>query len=231
MRPVTTLRAFVSSLLLLVLSLGNGRSRATEPDDRVSLINRRFSMVILPRVSFRDADLVSVLGYLKRKAEQESNGTLKMPFILDLPADFKPRYELTLDVSAVPYGEALRYVADLAGVRFSQENGAVVVRSDTAGAASRALDQEKERPASTPLPAKDKALTGPLGKPAETAGGGGNLHRTTDGVVQPEKSGYIPRRALNGYPEALKRLDVNCPHSGPCPTATCGCSICTCGVK
>lgn len=231
MRPPAILRAIVLSLLLVVLCLANGRLQAAEPDDRVSLTNRRFSMVILPRVSFRDADFVSVLKYLKRKAEQESNGTLKMPFILDLPADFKPRYELTLDVSTVPYGEALRYVAELAGVRFSQENGAIVVRPDTSGATSRALTQEKERAPSTPLPAKDKTLTGPLGKAAETVGGGGNLHRTTDGVVQPEKSGYIPRRALSGYPEVQKRLDVNCPHLGPCPTAGCGCSICTCGVK
>ncbi|HSI12165.1 MAG TPA: hypothetical protein VK961_08980 [Chthoniobacter sp.] len=231
MRSATTLRAIVLSLLLGLLCLADGRLQAAEPDDRVSLINRRFSTVILPRVSFRDADFVGVLEYLKRKAEQESNGALKMPFILALPADFIPRYELTLDMGGVPYGEALRYVAELAGVRMSQENGAIVVRPDTSTATPRALAQEKERPASTPLPAKDKALTGPLGKPVEAAGGGGNLHRATDGAVQPEKSGYIPRRGLNGYPEAQKRFDVNCRNSGACPSAVCGCNICTCGMK
>lgn len=231
MRLSTTLRAIVVSLLLGAFCLALGKARAAEPDGRVSLVNRRFSMLILPRVSFRDADLVSVLGYLRRKAEQESNGALKMPFILDLPADFKPRFELTLDVNAVPYGEALRYVGELAGVRFSQENGAVVVRPDTTGPASGALVKKQELVASTPLPAKDKALTGPLGKSAETVGGAGNVHRNTDGTVQPEKNGYIPRRALNGYPETLRRLDVNCPHLGGCPSAVCGCNICTCGVK
>ena len=77
---------------------------AAEPDDRVSLINRRFASVVLSRVSFHDADLVSVLDYLKRKAEKESNGALNMPFVLELPRDFKPRYELTLDVHSISAG-------------------------------------------------------------------------------------------------------------------------------
>jgi len=203
----------------------------TEPDDRVSLINRRFASVVLSRVSFHDADLTSVLEYLKRKAEVESNGTLKMPFVLELPPDFKPRYELTLDVRAMPYAQTLRYLAELAGVRLSQENGVVVVRPDTGGTPLSIPPPEKERPASKPLPYKEQILTGPLGKPAEAVGGGNNLYRNTAGTLQPDKSGYVPRRELNGFPETKKGLDVNCPHLGTCPSSTCGCTICTCAAR
>jgi len=197
----------------------------------VVLINRRFAMVILSRVSFRDADLVGVLEYLKRKAEQESQGALKMPFILELPADFRPRYELTLEANSVPYAEALRYVAELAGVRFSQESGAVVVRPDTLVAPTLAAKpSEKERPVGSTRPDPRQGLTGPLGKPAEAATGAVNVHRSITGKVQPEKSGIVLRRGLNGYPEEQTRFDVNCPHTGACPSATCGCSICTCAM-
>jgi hypothetical protein len=225
------LRAIVSALLFVGVLVVGVALRAGDSGDRVSVINRRFVSVILPRVSFRDADLVGALEYLKRKAEEESNGALKMPFVLELPPYFRPRYELTLDVHSVPYAEALRYLAELSGVRFSQENGAVFVRPDTVDPAPPTSTPAKKWPVATPSPSKEQILTGTLGKPAEAVRGGGNVYRSIAGAVQPDKSGFIPRRGLNGFSEGKEGLDLNCPHLGKCPSGTCGCSICACATR
>jgi hypothetical protein len=230
MRSPKPVRTLLSALFLLVALCSGLDLKANEPDDRVSLTNRRFAMTILPHVSFRDADLPSVLRYLKRKAEQESQGALKIPFILELPADFKPRYEITLEANALPYSEVLRYVADQAGVRLSQENGAVYVRPDTARPSS-ALPQEQKPSVPKPVTTQEQVLTGALGKPAETVAAGDNIHRNTAGDIQPEKSGYIPRRGLNGFAEGKTQFDVNCARTGLCPSANCGCAACTCSKR
>jgi hypothetical protein len=225
------LHAIVSMLLFVGPLFLGGAMRAEDSDDRVSVTNRRFTSLVLPRVSFRDADLIGALQYLKRKAAEESNGALTMPFVLELPRDFRPRYELSLDMRSIPYAKALHYLGELAGVRFSQENGAVFVRPDNSGPAPPPLAPEKERAASTPFPAKDLALTGKLGKPAEPTLAGKNTYRSTDGTLQVDKSGFIPRRELNGFPAALKNLDVDCARRGVCPSGACGCSVCTCRTR
>jgi hypothetical protein len=152
--------------------------------------------------------------------------------VLDLPADFNPRYELTLDVAAVPFSEALRYLGELAGVQFSQEAGAVVARVAGANPTPlRPLEEEKPPAASPPLP---KGLTGVLAKPPEAVAAGTNIHRSTAGTIQPEKSGYVPHRSLSGWSTAVagqKGLGVNCAHSSPCPSGACGCGICCCLIR
>ena len=225
------MRAAISIPLLIALLFASIELRAAEPNWRVSLLNPQLAALVLPRVRFRDADLIGTLQYLRRKADEQSHGALQVSFVLDLPADFKPRYELTLDVAAVPFSEALRYVGELSGVQFSQESGVVFVRPEGSGPAPPPLPEEKKRPVVSSAPSK--AVPDALAKPAEAVAVGNNLHRNMTGEVQPDKSGYIPHRSLSGFSESdatKKGMEVNCPHLATCPAGVCGCGICCCVI-
>lgn len=186
--------------------------------------------LILPEVKFRDADLSGALGYMRRKAEVSSAGKWRVPFVLDLPEDFQPRFELSLDLKAVPFAEALRYLGEQAGVEFSAEDGVVYVRRlGTASAAHAAAQKGKKAfPAST---APTRGLAGPLAKAPEAVTGGNNVHRSTAGEVQADRSGYIPRRNLGGWSvekDSRNATGVNCVRPEKCPGGDCGCFACAC---
>lgn len=177
---------------------------------------------------FRDVDLIGALKYLRQKAARESDGKVQIPFVVDLPQDFQPRFELTLDLHSVPCSEALRYLGELAGIEFTITPDAVIAHLGQS--ASRSASQKAEKPTPKATPAK-AGLTGVLGKPAEPTAGGHNTYRSTSGVIQPEKSGYLPNRSLNGVfttADPTGRRDINCIRSAPCPAAACGCGICCC---
>jgi hypothetical protein len=198
--------------------------------------------LLLPRVTFRDGDLIGVLRYMQQKAEQQSRGAIKVSFVLDLPADFKPRYELSLDLTSVPFAEALRYLGEEAGLQFSQSGNAIFVRREGPAPTPPPLtdaDSPKAVPASTPKPSrtarglpdaqlKPSGVTGALGKPASTATGSNNAYRNMNGDFQPDKSGTVPRRELNGFPAKWKALDLNCARPAVCPGGECGCNVCSC---
>jgi len=79
------------------------RMPSQEPADR------RLQWLMIPQVTFRDASLESVLDHFRRKADEASGGAVQVCFKLELPADFRPRYALTLDVRGMPFLAALGY--------------------------------------------------------------------------------------------------------------------------
>jgi len=220
-------------LLLALASASTGETPAIK-----SPLQRRLEALILPEVKFRDSDFIGALAYFQQKARQhQPPAGAQVLFNVDLPASFRPRYELTLDLRAVPFWEALHFLGEQAGVEFSTEGDVVAVRPlGFASAAQAGAHKEKPAP-STPAPAK--GLTGPLGKPAEPASNGGSTYRSIGGVIQPEKSGNVPRRSLSGWStdrDRANRVGVNCIRPDKCLENDCGCYFCCChtaklGVK
>lgn len=239
------MRAATLSLLFLALLCSGADSQPWEPNWRVAPIRFQLANLSLSHVSFRDADLVGALRYLQRKAEEQSRGALKVAFVLDLPADFKPRYELSLDASSIPFAEALRYLGEQAGLQFSQVGEVIHVRREGQEPTPPPLTAESgPRSATTPIPGKNPSslsasakpgsvAEGTLGKPAEAIGGGGNVYRNTSGEVQPDKSGFVPRRGLNGYSDtpSMRGFDVNCARPQDCKVKACGCNFCSCAKR
>jgi len=238
------MRAATSCLLFLALFCVGVDAQPWEPNWRVAPIHFQLANLPLSRVSFRDADLVGALRYLQ-KAEEHSRGALKVSFVLDLPADFKPKYELSLDASSIPFAEALRYLGEQGGLQFSQVGEVIHVRPEGKEPAPPPLvDANGARSAPPPIPGKDPSplsasakpgsvAEGTLGKPAEAVGGGNNVYRNTTGEVQSDKSGFVPRRGLNGYPDTAskKGLDVNCARPQDCKVKACGCNVCSCATR
>ncbi len=194
---------------------GPTRPAAKQPPDP------RIAALVLPRVNFREADFASSLEYFRRKAEQQSNGALKLTFKRDVPEDFRPQHELSLDLTNVPFMVALNYFGELAGVHFTIDGAAITAK---AGAAPR----PQYAPLGQEAPSSVQG-SGALVKPAAPASGGKNTYRKTDGTIQPDKSGFIPHRSMGGWsikqdPDNVK--SVNCSAGTPC-TPFCKC-LCQC---
>ena len=183
------------------------RMPSQEPADR------RLQWLMIPQVTFRDASLESVLDHFRRKADEASGGAVQVCFKLELPADFRPRYALTLDVRGMPFLAALGYLGELAGVQFLIRGTTFIVRPE----ATASLSGSFPRISSAPPPASAlfrpvRGLTGRLGEPSWPVYAGHYVWRTLAGTVDPKRSGYIKHRRLNGLPVS----PVPAPGAGGC---------------
>lgn len=214
-------------LLFAAGLLANGYVRADGPPEL-----RSPARLILRQVKMQNADLSTALQSLSQEAEKQSGGMVKVSFTLELPKDFKPSCELTLELHTLPFFDALRCVGDLAGVDFFMQGNAIVVRAKRV--APVALTAQSTPATTTMSPQASvptKGLTGALGAPPERVGvGDARSHRAMDGSVQPEQSGYVAHRALDGWSTEMKQkhvFDANCIHVAQCPNG-CGCAMCSC---
>lgn len=95
-----------------------------------SALQQQLRGVVIPSVDFRDATLESSLEFLRQQVEK--NSAVKTSFVLQPGVD--PARTITLRLAGVPLTEALRYIGDLAEVRFSIDQYAISVHPRTAGA-------------------------------------------------------------------------------------------------
>lgn len=85
----------------------------------------RCRAIVLPKVEFRDAQLTDVVQFLQQASVANDPGRKGINIVLDLK-DLKPA-TLTLALRDIPLSEALRYVAELCGLRVKYEPQAVVI--------------------------------------------------------------------------------------------------------
>ena len=197
-------------------------------------LQRQLESLVLPEVRFGGADFTDALLYLQMKAQTSPQNAVRIPFVIHLPADFKPRYKLSLDLKTIPFWEALRHLCGQAGVGFSIERGAVAIRP--LGSASTAKTTVRTEIPAPAEPAPGRGLAGPLGKPAQSFVSGYNVHRSTGGEIQPDRSGSVGHRNLSGWSVASdprNQMSMNCVHMEKCKAKcdddrACGCYICTC---
>ena len=91
-------------------------------------LEAKLKAIVLPSVAFTNASIDEAVEYLriKSRALDTSASDPKGVSILVRPSD-KPSPSITLDLRDVPLGEALRYVAELAGLQMRVEPFAVVL--------------------------------------------------------------------------------------------------------
>ncbi len=221
-------------LIGLVISclLAGGPALADERFVIKPPLQRQLESLVLPEVRLGDTDLMDALLYFQKKAQASSQGAVQVPFVVKLPTEFKPRNELSLDLKAIPFWEALRHLCGQAGVEFSVQRNTVTIRpAGLASARKPTVRVEMPAPAG---PAAEWGLSGQLGKPAERLETG-NVHRAMNGEIQREKSGSVGHRNLNGWPIAKdpdNKKSMNCVHiekcKGQCEDGVCGCRLCSC---
>jgi hypothetical protein len=202
-------------------------------------LQRQLEAQILPEVRFHNADLTDALMYLQLQALTSSQNAMRVPFVVQLPADFKPRHELTLHLKAIPFWEALRHLGGQAGVEFTIAKDSVRVRPlGEASAAKVAVRTVIPAPA-PPSAVPGERLKGRLGKPARPFGApGGKNHYTTAGELQPQRSGNQKHRNLSGWSveaDPGNQYSMNCIDFAACKAyrgegvkCPCGCLACAC---
>jgi hypothetical protein len=112
--------------------------QAQEASSGGAQLEKQLKTLILPKVEFRDATFSSALDYLKQQAAKVSNGQVQVSFVVQLPEEFVRSKNITLSLANVPFTEALRYVGDIAEVRFSVEKYAIVVKPRAGAGAPQA---------------------------------------------------------------------------------------------
>ena len=98
---------------------------------RSGVLEKQLSALIIPKVEFREATFGTALNYLRTLAEKESEGKVKVSFVVQMPAAFVETQTVTLNVTNIPFTEVLRYLGDLAGVQFVIERYAIIVKERT----------------------------------------------------------------------------------------------------
>jgi hypothetical protein len=86
-------------------------------------LEKELRSVSIARVDFRQASLDSALQYLKQEAARQ--GKEGISFVVQ--PDVDQLQKITLNLSNVPLLEVLRYIGDLANVRFDVQQYAIVV--------------------------------------------------------------------------------------------------------
>jgi len=101
---------------------------AQDKKDGSEQLEKQLKSLILAKVEFKDATFGSALEYLKQQAVKQSDGKIKVSFVVQLPADFADTQKVTLNLSNIPFIEALHYLCQLADVDYKVEKYAVIVK-------------------------------------------------------------------------------------------------------
>jgi hypothetical protein len=98
-------------------------------------MEKQLSTVIIPKVEFRDASLREALEFLRKKVTEITDGKQAVNFVVQVPEENAAK--VTVSLTNIPVTEVLRYMGGLAGVTFTYDQYAIVVRP-AAGAAQAA---------------------------------------------------------------------------------------------
>ena len=106
-------------------------------------MDRSLATLIVPSVQFREAELTAVLDALRLQVGKLTGGKQAVNFVVQLP-EAQAKTPITLALSNVPFTEVLKYIGTLAGVSFTFDKYAIMVRPAS-----------NTGPAPAPAPAED----------------------------------------------------------------------------
>lgn len=81
--------------------------------------------LIIPKLDFRDASLAEGISFLRQKAVSLDPEHKGVNLVLNAPPGEQPK--ITISLTNVPLSEAVKYVAKLAGLGVSADEGAIVI--------------------------------------------------------------------------------------------------------
>ncbi len=98
---------------------------AKQRGEPATMLRRKLEQIILPEINLRDAVAADAVMHLRDESRRLDPAKEGVNIVWQLPPDAKAN-RVTLSLRSVPVGEALRYVAQMAGVRYRIETHAVV---------------------------------------------------------------------------------------------------------
>jgi hypothetical protein len=91
-------------------------------------MERQLAGLVIPQIQFKEATLGSALDYLKKAADRQSNGKIGVNFVVQLPPEKVNTQQVTLNLSNVPFSEALKYLGTVASLDFVYDKYAIIVK-------------------------------------------------------------------------------------------------------
>ena len=155
--------------------------------------------IILPKIEWREATLAEAVDFLRQKAREFDEEKQGVKLILKPGPDANARVSLSL--TNIPLSEALRYVADLAGLEVRAEPDALVLAPAQTGEAMVTKEWK----------VRGEDLQGELG--ADQSAAAVVVALTKLGVLFPPKASVNwmrdkERLIMRNTPENVARLDA-----------------------
>lgn len=97
---------------------------------------KKLAEVVIPKIEFKDATLREALDFLRKKVNEMPGNTQPVNFVLKLTEEQAAASKITLNLSGIPFTEALRYIGELVGVTFEYDKYAILVKPATARAST-----------------------------------------------------------------------------------------------
>jgi len=91
-------------------------------------MDRQLATLVIPQIQFREATLGSALDYLKKAADRQSGGKIAVNFVVQLPPEQVNTQVVTLNLSNVPFTDALKYLGTVASLDFVYDKYAIIVK-------------------------------------------------------------------------------------------------------
>jgi hypothetical protein len=114
-------------------------------------VERQLASLVIPQIQFKEATLGSALDYMKKAADRQSAGKIAVNFVVQLPAEQVNTQQVTLNLSNVPFSEALKYLGTVANLEFVYDKYAIIVKPK-ADAAPTASTTSPTAPATPTVP-------------------------------------------------------------------------------
>jgi len=92
----------------------------------VRVQQKRLEELILPEVRLKNATFTTAIAYLRDQAMQASGGSYAPNFVLQAGPEYAQR-KVTLEVTSIPLSDALRYLCDMAGLRYRPDKHAIII--------------------------------------------------------------------------------------------------------
>jgi hypothetical protein len=90
--------------------------------------------IVIPQIQFKEATFASAVDFMKKKVSDLTGGKKSINIVNKLPAEAQ-NTPITLNLTNIPFTEALRYIAELVGAKVEYQKYAVVLAPAVGGAA------------------------------------------------------------------------------------------------
>ncbi|HEY3898386.1 MAG TPA: hypothetical protein VGM54_07220 [Chthoniobacter sp.] len=91
-------------------------------------MDRQLAAVMIPQIQFHDATLGSAVDYLKSTVKRQTKNQVSVNIVVELPAEEMATKTVTLNLSNVPFTEALKYLGSVANLDIQYDKYAIIMK-------------------------------------------------------------------------------------------------------
>jgi hypothetical protein len=94
-------------------------------------LENRLKQLTIPTLSLKDTSLSTAVAFLRQQAEKVSEGAIKPNIILSLPPNYADTTTVSVDLSDIPFLDALDYICRLSKTKYTLEKHGIVIEPAT----------------------------------------------------------------------------------------------------